>query len=63
MVTSWGIGGVIVRTLSRNARDVGSNPTLGATFPNFHHPNYTKNAKECLLSIANLRKGDLYAGK
>ena len=35
MVLSGSLGGEMVNTLSRNARDVGSIPALGATFPIF----------------------------
>ena len=34
-VTSRSLGGVMVSTLACNAKDVGSNPTLSALFPNF----------------------------
>ena len=33
VITSRSLGSVMVRTLSRNARDVGSNPALCASFP------------------------------
>ena len=35
VVTSGSLGGVMVRMLAQNARDVGSIPTLGAIFPIF----------------------------
>ena len=38
VMTTGSLGGVIVRTLVRNARDVGSNSALGAIFPHLHYP-------------------------
>ena len=38
MVTSGGLHGVMVSTLARNTRDVGSIPALGTTFPIFITP-------------------------
>ena len=35
MVTSGSLGGIMVSTLARNARDVRSIPTVGAIFPIF----------------------------
>ena len=38
VLTSGSLGGVIVSTLARNARDVGSIPALGTIFPIFITP-------------------------
>ena len=38
MVTAGNLGGVMLSTLARNPRDVGSIPTLGAFFVQIHHP-------------------------
>ena len=40
-VTAGSLGGVMVRILAQNARDVGSFPTLGAIFPIVTTPYYT----------------------
>ena len=37
VVTSWSLGGVMVSTLTRNAGDVESIPTLAGSISDFHH--------------------------
>ena len=38
VMTSASLGGVVVSTLARHTRDVGSIPALGAILPYFHYP-------------------------
>ena len=38
VVTSSSLGGVMINTLARHAKDVGSIPTIGAKFPIFITP-------------------------
>ena len=41
VVTSGRLGGVMISTHTRNARDVGSIPALGVIFRIFHYPHNT----------------------